>query len=171
MIPARDVYAQLRSALAPDLRSAGYKRLKKSQLGWFLPAGNNFVSFLVYCHPLGWLPNIGSSFKIVFQTSGEPEMTSSPLGNTRFISLLTPVEALYVLQINNDVAREVVERSRLKNMSLGISVPDSAPRTRPYAHSEDVALDYLTMDHVDTWAHFLKLRIVRMGADLQKSVT
>ena len=95
-----EVYALLKSHLAPWFKSAGFKRAK-GFLSWSRPHGDGHVVVWCQISQDGWDSYAGSKFAVEFQRSTEPVVGAHPARRRRLAAFLSPEEREEVRSIQN----------------------------------------------------------------------
>jgi hypothetical protein len=171
---SRDVYRLLREAVGPELKSAGFKRLKSGMLGWTRPSGDHHLTMWFQCDQFGWWPDLGSKFTLEFQlareaAAGSPEL----LKRDRFCSVLTGQEREEVLVRNNNIVRNLPVPGPTNPVNFLTTEARKSfmsayqPRDEPYPPNYDVWLYYASPTHVTDWGNFFSARIVRMAQEFE----
>lgn len=154
----------LRSALARELKAAGFQRLQKVTLGWTRPAGDRHLSFWFQLDRFGWFDEVGSSFTLEFELSGKGE---------RFLQLLDAEDREVVRAINNRILGGLRPLSpnhpalALSEEKRGWFLSAYKPDPEPYAAHRDIWLHYTSVADVAEWARFFQVRLPRMAATFE----
>lgn len=148
-----EVYALLRTEIAPWAKVQGFKRTK-SALGWTRPHGTANVDFWFQITRDGWDPYAGSRFTVNFTPvtgraftrighllDDEGRERLRQIQNRVIASLQPPPKDYYALQIDAQTAEWYRRKFR--------------PIEHPYSSADDVWLRYHEPEHVLAWGRFL----------------
>jgi hypothetical protein len=168
-IRADALHAELRAALAPVLKAAGFKRSRLGKSAWARAHRGEFVAFWVQCDRYGWMRELGSRFTLEFQRGASAHDLHNRLElRERFGALLAAPELEQVRDLNNAVLRSL-PRISADNPVMAIRADlreallrSYEPRREPHAPTDDIWLHYYTHEQIGEWAAFLAARIVPM---------
>jgi hypothetical protein len=148
-ITAKQLYAGLREALAPTLRSAGFSRTRGGWLGWTRRRDSEHLTFWFQCDKWGWDPAFGSRFILEFQLGPSPVPGEGSLENRLRYDEPSPEHPIFLVE---EEAQEAL-RAQYR------------PRLEPYNPRHDVWLHYFKPHDVSAWGSFLEPRILRVASD------
>ena len=166
-VTSKEVYRILRAELQPQMKAAGFRRLKTGELAWTRPLRQEHLTLWFQCHPRGSDNEMGSNFVLEFQldprlVAGAPRLST----RRRFGPLLTEEERETVWRMNDRI--------------LG-ALPDPGPnrpvRTQylhtlrqPYLPNTDIWLHYTAKEHVSDWAAFFRPRMLDLVSRFERQV-
>jgi len=169
-IRAEELYSALKAALAPPLKTAGFKRSKIWTLAWSRRTDKGELAFWFQCDHYGWMRELGSRFTLEFQLSEDANALSNNLQKReRYASFLPDGDLETIRRLNNQVLEALPPLSSDNPVA---AIPEHlrtallaayAPRSEPYGRNEDVWLHYYTHAHIRAWADFLETRIVGLS--------
>jgi hypothetical protein len=174
-VSSRELYAILRTPIAPVAKQAGFKRLKSGMLGWTRPESDRHLSFWFQCDHYGWFEDFGSKFTLEFQLTANAAPGSGTFAErVRFGELLTDQERETVRVTNNNVLQSlpppgprspvaVLPAEQRQWFLSGYRI-----RLDPYEPTHDIWLHYFTRRDVDVWAAFFADRLPRMISDFAR---
>jgi len=174
-IRAEELYSALKAALAPALKTAGFKRSKIWTLAWARSTDKGQLAFWFQCDHYGWMRELGSRFTLEFQLAEDADALSNNLKKReRFAALLSDEELGTARSLNNEVLGSLPKPSTGNPI---LAIPDHlresllaayAPRTEPYRSNDDVWMHYYTHAHIRAWAAFLEPRITGLSLKFLK---
>ena len=155
-----EVYAQLRSELAPWFKAAGFKRAK-GLLGWARPHNGAFVVVWCQISQDGWDSYAGSKFVVEFQRSPEPVVGLHADRRRRLVSFLTAEGREEVRAIQNSVIADLRQPPKAHpTLQISEQIADwylgqFKSIEKPYPECHDVWFRYSSPEHVASWARYL----------------
>lgn len=172
-LKSTEVYSLLRAEVGPWFKEAGFKRVKQ-MLGWSRPHGDKHVVVWFQVSQDGWDAYAGSKFVVELQHSAEPRIGGHPNGRRRMGELLTPQEREEVRAIQNRVISAL--RRPPSNHPLLRGAPDLAKYYRAkfktvderYSENEDIWFRYAAPEHVTQWARYIREKLPRCIADIER---
>ncbi|WP_131798434.1 MULTISPECIES: hypothetical protein [unclassified Acidovorax] len=155
-----EVYALLKSELAPWFKSAGFKRAN-GPLSWYRECGSAYVVAWFQISQDGWDFHSGSKFVVEFQKSTKPIVGANPSRRKRLAKFLSAGEREEIRLIQNRVISDLPPPPQ-DHPTFQIS-PDVAKWyiekfrevSAPYRENEDIWLRYHSSQHVSSWASFI----------------
>lgn len=169
-VTSKDMYRILREALAPGLKSAGFKRTPGGMLGWYKPIDGRNLSFWFQYDKYGWFQDFGSKVTLELQIADDPRPGHGGLlSRKRFATFLTDSELELVRALNNEVILSLPAPSPSNPVFLLDEegqrwfMSDYQLHIAPYVTGQDVWLHYFTPQQVETWAAFFKDRILHIA--------
>lgn len=155
-----EVYAQLKTELAPWFKSAGFKRAK-GLLGWSRPHGDAHIVVWCQISQDGWDSYAGSKFVVEFQRSNEPIIGARATHRHRLAKFLSLEDRDEIRSIQNAVIA-ALHRPSPTHPNLHISpqvtewyLDKFNPVTEPYPENYDIWFRYSSPEHITRWTSFI----------------
>lgn len=165
-VTSKEVYPVLRAELAPQMKAAGFRRLKTGVLGWTRPRGQEYLTLWFQCDHHGWFADFGSSFTLEFQLGADAVAGS--------MTALRKRERFGPLLSAEDRDRVRLMSNRILEQLPGPGPTDPAfitayrPETSPYPPHRDIWLHYAAKEHVAEWAAFFRPRMLDLVSSFEK---
>ncbi len=168
-INSKMLYRELRAALAPQLKHAGFSALKCGSLGWARPTGSGHVMFWFQSDKWGWRDNWGSAFTLEFQAAPQPGDVMTFVGRRERIGhLLEGFEELDELRLRNNSVIErlpgVINQDWLvSTLDDGTEIVLDGYKIDPEAaiYGRDLWLNYYSVEDVRAWAEYFERKLLR----------
>jgi hypothetical protein len=166
-VKSTEVYAALRTELAPAMKAMGFKR-EKSMLSWSRHAGGSFT--VVWCQVSqdGWDDYSGSEFTVEIQRSVRSEPGTPSSYRRRIGKSLSPSALEEVRRFQNVVVGGL-SRPPPTHPAFHISPELTSwyrakflPVAQAYTASDDVWLRYALPSHVEHWGKFIALHATEL---------
>lgn len=159
-----EVYALLKSELAPWFKSDGFKRAK-GPLSWYRECGSAYIVVWFQISRGGWDSHSGSKFVVGFQKSKKPVVGANPSISNRLADFLSKSEREEVRNIQNRVIADLQPPPQ-DHPTLHISsdvtkwyLEKFREVSAPYRENEDIWLRYYSPQHVSSWASFIEPKL------------
>jgi hypothetical protein len=155
-----EVYAILKSRIAGELKSLGFKR-EKSFLSWSRQHGDLYTVLWCQVSQDGWDEYAGSRFTVEIQRSAESVVGSVTQQRKRIGKLLSRTQREEIRHIQNDVIANL--QRPLKNHPFLAVSPDASKwylakfeqDETPYPENHDIWFRYARAADVERWAAYL----------------
>lgn len=177
-VASKDLYRELRQALAPQMKERGFAPLKGGRLGWSAARPKGNLSLWFQCDKWGWDADWGSKFTTEFQLTDDPAGAMTLGGRFERIGyLLEGFPELDVLRLRNNAIIE-----RLPGTIRGLLVTDRLPDGTEYVargeradpeeavYGRDIWLNYYTIDDAREWAGYFGSNLLRFAAMFEDEV-
>lgn len=167
MVTSKEVYQELRSALASHMKAEGFRRLSGGYQGWVKPWGAEYFFLWFQCNKWGWNAQWGSNFTLEFQMAPDAGDAMSFKGRReRLGELLEGFQELEELRVMNNA---IIERLPGTLGNLAVTVADGAGKLyaqegfiidpEPAIYGRDMWLNYHSVEDVRMWAHYFENRL------------
>ena len=164
-VSCKDLYAALRTELAPLLEGLGFTRVKEPRLGWARSTAAGRVAVFFQCDKWGWDESWGARFTVEFERS-DPQAQAGGRAD-RIGYLLEGFPALDELRRCNNA---VIERlpgttggklvvARLPDGTDFVVVGVQAD-PEPAIYGRDLWLSYHSVEDARQWAGYFKRNLV-----------
>jgi hypothetical protein len=156
-----EVYATIRSELAPALKRLSFRR-EKAFLSWARQQNERYTVLWCQVSRDGWDEYAGSKFVVEFQRSDSPEVGAHPSTRARIVKLLTDDQRAELWRLQNQVITGLARPPRTHptfQVSSDVTrwyLDKFEPVPVPYGANDDVWLRYAKPEHVVAWAEFLR---------------
>jgi len=164
-VSCKDLYAALRTELAPLLEGLGFTRVKEPRLGWARSTNAGRVAVFFQCDKWGWDESWGARFTVEFERS-DPQAQAGGRAD-RIGYLLEGFPALDELRRCNNAVIERLPGTR-EGKLVATRLPDGADFVavgervdpEPAIYGCDLWLVYHSMEDVRQWAAYFKRNLV-----------
>lgn len=177
-ITSRELYGELRRALAPALQARGFKPLASGTLAYTRPTGPGALTLWFQADRYGWDALWGSRFTLELQLADQAAAgTASIAQRARYFHLLPPEQREQVRLRNNAVIAQLPGTAA----HAQVVVPDEdgedvvvfgvAVQHQPHPAGADVWMHYGALADITAWAQFLDSALEAMAQALGAAQT
>jgi len=168
-VSSRDLYRELRSALAPVMKGAGFRPLKGSQLGWTRTGDSGTLIVWFQVNKWGWNERWGSTFTVEFQMAPPGALPMSGHGRRQRLGyLLEGFPELDELRLRNNAVIAMLPGT-LAGQVVMATLPDGKPFVKegfladpaPAVYGRDIWLNYQSLEDARWWGGYFAAKMLR----------